>query len=55
MPFFSRKFFFGEQEFAGKKDEDRSDNGERHGKVFPLPKYEQTAVCTALLKRGDER
>ena len=24
-------------------------------RIFSLPKYEQTAVCAALLKRGGER
>ena len=30
-PFFRANFIFGGQEFAGKQDKDRSDNGERHG------------------------
>jgi hypothetical protein len=51
MPFFSCKFFFGGQEFAGKQDKDRSDNGKRHGGYFLFAETE-TGVFLYAVKAG---
>ena len=52
MPFFSCKFFFGGQKFAGKQDKDRSDNGERHGKDLFFAKAELRIGLRGAVEAG---